>query len=266
MQESGGPVEAFRSFSELLDETSCPYQMIIENETVIRHVIHQANNKLNEIRKENPSAGGLVVASTVAHAAKILNILRDELNVAAAIATTHENEPTTIITDFKQSYTPWIVSVGMISEGTNIPRLQVCCHLTRIKTEMSFRQILGRILRATHSQNQQAFLFMPAEKTLIEFALRVAEDIPDENAVVRFENSNSTIVIDEHGDVIDADFSEELGSDDQIIIGTSRDEQMIEPLSDLNQPSLLSLTYEATLNIYGRFQQDILAVDVSPFN
>ena len=35
----------------------------------------------------------------------------------------------------------------MISEGTDIPRLRVCCHLSRIRTELRYRQVLGRILR-----------------------------------------------------------------------------------------------------------------------
>ena len=83
----------------------------------------------------------------------------------------------------------------MISEGTNIPRLQVCCHLTRIKTELHFRQILGRILRRTDFANQEACLFMPAESQLIEYAYRIAEDIPEEKSIVRFDQSESSICI-----------------------------------------------------------------------
>jgi superfamily II DNA or RNA helicase len=72
-------------------------------------------------------------------------------NEDAVVVTYRENEPTSIIQQFRYAQTKWIISVGMISEGTNIPRLQVCCHLTNIKTEMHFRQILGRILRMTTS-------------------------------------------------------------------------------------------------------------------
>jgi superfamily II DNA or RNA helicase len=268
IQESGETIESFSSFSELLNETPCPYQTVVENETVIRHIICQANNKLTEIRKVNPYAGGLVVTSSVDHALKILNILHNEFNESAVIATYRENEPTTIIKDFKHNSTPWIVSVGMISEGTNIPRLQVCCHLTRIKTELHFRQILGRILRMTDSPNQEACLFMPAEKTLINYAYRVAEDIPDENAVVRFENSDTGICIDVFSDVLDADTdpTDKDDTDHQIAIGSSKKTQCIETSTHQNQPSLLTQTYEATLNVFGRFQQDILALDISPFD
>ena len=67
----------------------------------------------------------------------------------------------------------------MISEGTDIPRLQVCCHLSRVKTELYFRQVLGRILRTNDSLNQQAWLYTFAEPKLVEFASRIAEEIPD---------------------------------------------------------------------------------------
>jgi hypothetical protein len=73
----------------------------------------------------------------------------------------------------------------MISEGTDIPRLQVCCHLSRVKTELYFRQVLGRILRMTTSVDQQAWLFTFAEPKLVEFANRIAEEIPDQPVIFR---------------------------------------------------------------------------------
>ncbi|MFA0233502.1 diguanylate cyclase, partial [Vibrio sp. 10N.261.45.A7] len=73
----------------------------------------------------------------------------------------------------------WIVSVGMISEGTDIPRLQVCCHMSSVKTELYFRQVLGRILRVNNVKNKQAWLFTFAEQNLIEFSERIEQDIPE---------------------------------------------------------------------------------------
>jgi len=84
----------------------------------------------------------------------------------------------------------WIVSVGMVSEGTNIPRLQVCCHLSHVKTELYFRQVLGRILRVSGGLNQEAWLYTIAEHKLTCFAERIAEDLPDGNAVVRLPLDN----------------------------------------------------------------------------
>ena len=94
------------------------------------------------------------------------------------------DDPVGEITRFKSSGVQWIVSVGMVSEGTDIPRLQVCCHLSHVKTELYFRQVLGRILRVSSAMNQEAWLYTIAERKLICFAERIAEDIPDENAIV----------------------------------------------------------------------------------
>ncbi len=67
----------------------------------------------------------------------------------------------------------------MISEGTDIPRLQVCCHISSVKTELYFRQVLGRILRVNNELNQEAWLFTFAEQSLIEYSERIEQDIPE---------------------------------------------------------------------------------------
>ena len=186
----------------------------------------------------------------------------------AVIVTHCENEPTNIINDFKNGSTPWIVSVGMISEGTNIPRLQVCCHLTRIKTELHFRQILGRILRITTMPNQEACLYMPAESVLIEYAKRIAEDIPDNNTIIRFENPDEGLCIREF-DKLEAVDTQPNNQDDfnyDLEIGEHSGIRIIEAPHTKTTPSLLTQTYEATLNVFGQFHQDILALNISPFD
>jgi len=49
-----------------------------------------------------------------------------------------------------------------------------------------FRQVLGRILRANGTVGEEGYFYMPAEPTLVEYAHRLAEDIPSTN-VVKFE-------------------------------------------------------------------------------
>ena len=65
----------------------------------------------------------------------------------------------------------------MISEGVDIPRLQVCCHLSDIKTELYFRQVLGRIVRITNSQSKECYLFTLAEENLVTFAERLEPEV-----------------------------------------------------------------------------------------
>ena len=113
----------------------------------------------------------------------IATILENICGEIPAIVTYMHEDSQQAIQQFRNANTKWIVSVGMISEGTDIPRLQVCCHLTRVKTELYFRQVLGRILRVQNNAHEDALLLMPAEPKLMEFAHRIAEDIPSSSAV-----------------------------------------------------------------------------------
>ncbi|MNG18804.1 hypothetical protein D3C84_1029020 [compost metagenome] len=60
----------------------------------------------------------------------------------------------------------------------------MCCYLSRIRTELHYRQVLGRVLRRTGEPDDQAWLFMLAEPKLRSFAERIAEDLPDDLAVL----------------------------------------------------------------------------------
>ncbi len=177
--------KTFNCLDELFKGSSVSYQSIIKNDMAIRHALKLATNKLSSIKHHNPNAAGLVVASSVEHATYILNILRNEYAQTAEIVTYKENQPSLKINEFRNSTTNWIVSVGMVSEGTDIPRLQVCCHLSRVKTELYFRQVLGRILRKDKSKNQEAWLYTFAAPKLVEFSNRIADEIPDIPVVFR---------------------------------------------------------------------------------
>lgn len=151
----------YSSFGHLLKDSKCSYQQLIENEELITYLLGKSSDKLDTIRKQIPNAGGLIVAATVEHANKIVRILEEKFNEKAYIATYRVDDPQQVISEFKHNLEKWIVAVGMISEGTDIPRLRVCCHLTRVKTELHFRQVLGRILRSNGEVKSDAFLYMP---------------------------------------------------------------------------------------------------------
>ena len=136
-------------------------------------------------KSTSPNAAGLVVASNIQHANLIYKILNLELRQSAILVSHKVPNAADLIDEFKFSSIDWIVSIGMISEGTNIPRLQVCCHLSRIKTELYFRQVLGRILRTTTSAQEAAHMIILAEDSLLSYANRVAEDLPMESATLK---------------------------------------------------------------------------------
>jgi superfamily II DNA or RNA helicase len=252
----------FTSFMDLLSQSILPYSDIIENEKVIEHVLLSANTKLDELRTENPHAGGLIVASSVAHAKQIQQILADNLKQQAIVVTYREDDPVELIKQYRNSSEKWLISVGMVSEGTNIPRLQVCCHLTNIKTEMHYRQILGRILRITNSTNQEAVMYMPAEPKLVEFANRVGKDVPTEVNIVKFEKMHvgldSELLDDNCNDTPLGSKTEEHSTSTEI--GDSI------AFTELNQEdenkNPLTQSYEKMMDIFGRFKQETIELNL----
>jgi superfamily II DNA or RNA helicase len=261
--------KTFTSFKCLLSQSIIPYQEIIENEKVIKYVISSAHKKLSSIRAKNSDAAGLIVASSVEHARQISTLMKVCFNEEAVVVTYRENEPTTIIQQFRHAQTKWIISVGMISEGTNIPRLQICCHLTNIKTEMHFRQILGRILRMTSSKNQEAVMYMPAEPKLLEYAYRVKQDVPFEADIVKFEKMKNSIKEDVDDAVSDTvTFDNTKTSIPKIELKLNGFDSVTEPsafdsASKISDEHFLTSSYEKVVNIFGRFQQEAIALGLS---
>ncbi|MPW29674.1 diguanylate cyclase [Agarivorans sp. B2Z047] len=177
--ETNNHIESFNSLYKLVTDGYVNYSTVLHNNSALIYILESAVSRLKLVRTESPSAGGLIVASSISHAKIISSLLATTFNQTTVTVTYKEDDPHSRIERFKSSNTEWIVSVGMVSEGTDIPRLQVCCHLSNIKTELYFRQILGRILRTTSSRNQEAWLYTFAAPKLIEFAEEIEQDIPN---------------------------------------------------------------------------------------
>ncbi|MEZ9330617.1 DEAD/DEAH box helicase [Vibrio breoganii] len=186
----GNETKSFTSILELLKQSKTSYQSVIHNEDAMSFLLEASCEKLAEIRSTSQNAGGLVVAASIQHAKQIQTKLIEEFQQTTCIVTHHHDDPLAEIEKFRKSNTQWIVSVGMISEGTDIPRLQVCCHISAVKTELYFRQVLGRILRIDDAPNQEAWLFTFAEENLTGFAERIEQDIPDTCMYIRQERDN----------------------------------------------------------------------------
>ncbi|WP_447065030.1 DEAD/DEAH box helicase [Vibrio alginolyticus] len=176
-----GPDESksYSSIQALFKEQKISYSSILQDTDALIHILKLSTNKLLSIRASNQDAGGLIVASSVAHARQIQTILNEQLKQPSVMVSYQNPNAQKIIEQFKNGHSPWIISIGMISEGTDIPRLQVCCHLSNVRTELYFRQVLGRILRTTDSNNQEAWLYTLAEENLVRFSEEIEQDIPD---------------------------------------------------------------------------------------
>jgi superfamily II DNA or RNA helicase len=180
--EHDSKVRLFPSIEKLLCESPVSYEDLLYHDDVVSQLLSLGCEKLNEVRKIKPDAAGLVVASNIQHAHQVALAL-ENMGESCHVVNNRTPDAQQVINEFRRSHCRWIVAVGMISEGTDIPRLQVCCHLSRIRTELHYRQVLGRVLRRTGEVDDQAWLFAPAEPALKQFSQRVADDLPEDLAV-----------------------------------------------------------------------------------
>jgi superfamily II DNA or RNA helicase len=81
-----------------------------------------------------------------------------------------------LIARFASGTDPWLVSVRMVSEGVDIPRLRVGVYATTTTTELFFRQAVGRFVRWTPgTRDQKAYVFIPDDPRLRSRAFQIAD-------------------------------------------------------------------------------------------
>ncbi|CAH6818178.1 Type I restriction enzyme EcoKI subunit R [Vibrio chagasii] len=248
----------FSSIREYLDEPFGYYQSIITDDTCIRYLIKLGLKKLEAIQEKKPNAAGLVVAASVEHAIRIHTMLSEEFNKKAVLVTYKHDDPSGIIDDFRNSDSDWIVSVGMISEGTDIPRLQVCCHLSKVKTELYFRQVLGRILRMNKGINQDAWLYTFAEPSLVTYASRVAEEIPLNDVIFRELMPNNSPEFPESHNTRTPNYSSVEGPDSLISWGETQLTKTERKVATLSKHSFEEHCHY--FDVVGDFRQQIVEV------
>lgn len=149
----------------------------------ITKVIRDANQKLMEMRSEDPRAGGLVVAKDANHAWAIAGVMREmgiDPIVVASKTEDGESDPLSgeKIKAFRKGTQPWVVAIKMISEGVDIKRLRIGVWATNVQTEMFFRQVLGRILRIDRDgvEEQYAVQYIPKMEPLTTYAEEVKKE------------------------------------------------------------------------------------------
>ncbi len=132
-------------------------------------VLRSANDRLTEIRKHVPDAGGLVIATdqTVARAyAKLLHGISGE---HPTIVLSDESDASARIEKFAESTSRWMVAVRMVSEGVDVPRLAVGVYATSSSTPLFFAQAIGRFVRARR-RGEAASVFLPNVPPLMKLA------------------------------------------------------------------------------------------------
>lgn len=151
----------------------------------LTEMLATADAELVRLRTEGDAdAGGLVVAMDCDHADAIARLLHQLTGTRPIVACSRLNDPDDpapkpAIEAFNRGTSPWIVAVRMISEGVDIRRLRVLVYATNILTELTFRQITGRIVR-TDPRNIADFgvVVLPADPVLLAMAQRILGEVP----------------------------------------------------------------------------------------
>ena len=137
----------------------------------VRDVLKDADRKLSEIRQTHHNAAGLVFAATQRHAQELAKVVEKITGEIPPVVISSDDDGSEKIQAFKNGNGRWLVSVRMVSEGVDIPRLRVGVYLTIIKSELYFRQAVGRFVRVLKSlQSQDAFIFIPQDKDIVKLA------------------------------------------------------------------------------------------------
>src|SRR5215216_2527054 len=144
----------------------------------IAHVLQDAVLRLERIRAgAHRDAGGLVVAADKEHADALAERLARVAGERPEVVTSDAPDASARIARFAAGSGSWLVSVLMVSEGVDIPRLRVGVYATSARTELFFRQVVGRFIRRTpRPREQMSHLFLPSDPALKRLASQIEEE------------------------------------------------------------------------------------------
>ncbi|WP_237673567.1 DEAD/DEAH box helicase [Vreelandella profundi] len=237
-KENTESVRGFSCFSQLLSESPVNYEDLLRHDDILNAVLDIGIQQLSETRHKTSHAGGLVVATDIEHAHQIAGMLNAK-HQSYVVVTSKTPRAQQLIDRFRHDNTSWIVAVSMISEGTDIQRLSVCCYLSRIRTELHYRQVLGRILRKMGTEDREAWLYVIAEPTLRKYSQRIANDLPEDQSTLQAKKLNDRLT-KSHAEHVNGNTEGAKESEDNPLSVKERNER-----SDLQvtEASLLTLSF-----------------------
>jgi len=157
----------------------------------VRTWLHEAHSKLIALRYNgHPTAGGLIKTIDIKHALRFAAVLKEIMGQEPVLVTSEalsdgksdgdfaKKTCDTIIDEFSRSNAPWIIAVGMITEGVDIPRLRVGVWATNVTAPLSFFQFVGRFVRQLPGLGDDywSYVFIPNEPSIVKLAQDVIRD------------------------------------------------------------------------------------------
>ncbi len=141
-------------------------------------MVEWGSDKLTDLRNRMPDAGGLVIAPNIQMAEYFAEVIEEIEGEKPTIVHSEKADSEEKINAFRRTDKRWIVSVAMISEGVDIPRLRVLVYLPNATTEVSFRQAIGRVVRTSGpDDDSRAYVIMPSWEVFERYAYRVESEM-----------------------------------------------------------------------------------------
>jgi superfamily II DNA or RNA helicase len=149
---------------------------------LLPRMLRDADGLLQKARAVVTDAAGLVLCDDRAHARAVGALLRTVTSEKPVVVLSDEPGAHTQIERFARgdaTAARWLVAVNMVSEGVDVPRLLVAVYATVKRTDLFFRQAVGRVVRrrAGDQADTLATVFMPADSTLKALAERVEVEL-----------------------------------------------------------------------------------------
>ena len=121
-----------------------------------KEAFKHSNELLTAARRRQSDAAGLLIAESIWHAAAYIKLIHG-WGVDAELVHSKTDDPQGVLSAFREGARPWLVSVKMVTEGVDIPRLEVLLYASKALTALAIRQATGRPIRKrTPSDNAVA--------------------------------------------------------------------------------------------------------------
>lgn len=149
---------------------------------LLPQLLREADALLVKARTVVDDAAGLVLCDDRAHARAVSALLRTISGEKPIVVLSDEAGAHTRIERFARGGAGaprWLVAVNMVSEGVDVPRLLIAAYATVKRTDLFFRQAVGRIVRRRQPDpaDTLATVFMPGDPTLKQLAERVEVEL-----------------------------------------------------------------------------------------
>jgi superfamily II DNA or RNA helicase len=177
--------ETFAAFADELEPRDDARRLrtaIDPGTPLLPRMLRDADALLVKARAVIADAAGLVLCEDRAHARATAALLRTIAGEKPVVVVSDEAGAHARIDRFARGGPDaprWLVAVNMVSEGVDVPRLVLAAYATVKRTDLFFRQAVGRVVRRRPQDPDDlvATVFLPADPTLKACAERVEVEL-----------------------------------------------------------------------------------------